>query len=164
MLERETTWKLDIFVGFLWVLWVLIVTSLQLPDWLNLTGFSWLLLFGAARWSWIQAAIFLLILGWIFHGLSLTPSGVFWLSGIIVFSILKIAQLRIMVRNALQFAGSVFLTSLLYSGIQLFLIFKIYPEQAWSWMLLVFLMSSAAAQAIVGFFIYVIFVKLASKK
>jgi hypothetical protein len=163
MIERETTWKLDFIVIGLWILWVIVMTSFRLPDWLNLTGVSWILIFGVSRWTWLQAAIFFLLIGWIFHSISLTPSGVFWLSGMIVFGFLKIAQLRLMIRNAFQFAGSVFLVSLFYFAVQLFFVLKIYPEHRFSWLLLSWAAASAGAQAILGFFIYAIFVKLTAK-
>lgn len=166
-MQRESyrsAWKIDLFILGAWAVWLIWITSLKLPFWLNLSGASWVVLYGASRWSWPKAAVLFLLAGWFFQSLSLMPSGLLWLSLMLLFIIVKIAQFRLMIRNAFQFSSSVLTATFGLELIQLFLLTRIYTDSGWSvWMFGAFFLS-ASLHAIVGFFLYNLFDRFLEKR
>ncbi|PIR22000.1 MAG: hypothetical protein COV44_10445 [Deltaproteobacteria bacterium CG11_big_fil_rev_8_21_14_0_20_45_16] len=144
----------DLLIVLAWGLWVNLVAGLELPGWISVSGAGFLLMYGAYAWRFVSGAFYLMLASWIFGSLSLTLSGFYWLSLYLIFLILKLAQLRFMVRTKYQFAASVFLIVLTLNALQTFMLLQIYKGSHFYWALLGSVFASALVQAVIGLFAF----------
>lgn len=150
-------WPRDLLIGSVAVLWLFIFSSFELPFFISMTGIPVVLVFGAWLWSPVRAALFVLIFSWVYAKLSLVPSGSFWVAGFLSYLALKLARFRFLIRSLFQLSLTVFLTSLLFDGIQTFLFAAVHELTIVSWALILRILLSAVLHALLGAILYPVF-------
>jgi len=121
-------WKRDLLVLAAWFIWLMAVTTLGLPYWLSLPGTIFVLFYAAWAWDFLTAAGMLLVVAWIFASISLTLSGFYWLCLYVSYLVLRLAQVRVMLKNAWQFAAAIFFMALFLEFLQMGILSQVYEE------------------------------------
>ncbi|TVQ78601.1 MAG: hypothetical protein EA369_06230 [Bradymonadales bacterium] len=128
-------WPRDLGVLAAWFLSLLIFSVFQTPNLVVWSGLPFLILYGAWAWPFLKAAVLFLVVAWIYSSVSLTPSGLLWLSLFVAYLVVYFAQFRIMIRNIWQFMAVVLCLSWGFELIQLFLVSQLYPGHNLNWQL-----------------------------
>jgi len=159
------SWQRDLFVIGLWLLWLLVFISFELPHWLNVNAWPLLILYGSLRWKIRYAVVILLGLSVLFSSFSLIPSGLLWTAVFSGFLVSKLAQRRLELNNAFQFALGVALLSL-FLDLSVFLLmnFASPTELYFSWRVSLFILSSALFHGIIGWAVFPGFRRLTRTK
>lgn len=156
--ERSDTFRpslqRDLVAILLWGLWTVGVVSLELESPWNLSGTAFLLVYGAWSWGLLRAAFILLWVGWVFSVFSLMPSALYWLSMMIVYGLLKIAQFRFQIRTSTEFAFTVFFSALLLDLSTYFLLAQTLENVGWSWALQGRIFLSAFLHGFLGYWLW----------
>lgn len=150
----RSNYQRDLFLVLIWTLWVVLVTSLGWSKWFSFSGMGLIVLYGALCWNLTWAGFVFVWMGWIFSAISLTPAALTWLSLFISYLFLKLAQFRLEIRNAFQFAIAVGLASLSIELIQLLLLDRIAPGLDVPWIMYPLLISRALLQAGLGYLVW----------
>jgi len=140
------------FVLSVWVLWLCFMSVLRFPLKLSFPGTAFVLFFGAVWWEFFEGLAMLLLMSFIYRGVSITPSGYYFVCLLIAFMVLRVVIQNFSVRSKFQFAFAIFLTVLGLDFLQIILLGRTTPIRVFHWSLVFFDFVSAFVQAALAFF------------
>jgi len=149
-MHPRTDWRLSIALLVLWVLWLSLSSTWNLPTWALLPMTSVVLLFGAFAWDLLSGAFVILAMSWLHHVFSITPPGLYWLSLYAVFVLLKLATSQLALQGAIHIFLLLFGASFFQEVFQLWLMSRSYDDLFLKWSILGPIFGSALFQAILG--------------
>ncbi len=125
--RQKRLWGMSFGMIALWTLWLLLISTLKLPWAVSVSGTSVVILVGGYWWSLRFGAFCLLLMSWIYAGVSLTPSGFYWLAMASIFVVIKILSLRLSIRGAFELALAVTLAAFFLELVQIILLERMIP-------------------------------------
>lgn len=128
----RTSWKRDLVVVLVWLVWLLFMSAMQMPRFLSITALSFVLIYAAWAWSFGRASFWFLVVSLLFASISLIPSGLMWLSLTVVYLGLRIARHRFLLEHGPQLALAIFFTSLSLSLVQALILGFVNEHSIWS--------------------------------
>ena len=148
--RHRVTTAVSLIVVLIWTVWLVLLGGLSSFYLVPVPMTAVVLIFGAYVWEPRESLLYLLLMSLLYGAVSITPSGLFWLSLLVVFLFLRLVSFRLSIRSPALVAGVVVLTSWGLDFVQWILLGRVLEYGSFSWSLLGTILLSGLAQGVLS--------------